>query len=489
MKKFLYLIIILAVNVSFAQDYSNLVKTYLQQNRSEFSLNQQDISDITIASQSFSKSLQAHNVYVEQRHQGIKVYNSTSPFIIKDGSVYSAKLSFTENAAAKANTTTPSISAVNAISKAANWLGLDNPSNLNLIETVSDNSYIFSNGNISQENIPVQLVYQKMDNTGALKLSWDLSIYLLDSTHYYSVRIDAITGELLNQSDWVVSCNFGDGEHSHSSMESVLFSDKKNSNPTAISNANILDGASYRVFPLPLVGPNDGDDQLLTDPSSPNASPFGWHDTDGVAGAEFTHTRGNNVLSMEDADGNNGAGGTAEGGATLEFDFPFNLPQAPASFRDAAITNLFYMNNMLHDIMFIYGFDEESGNFQSRNYTGLGAQNDYVLADAQDGSGLNNANFGTPPDGGKPRMQMFLWSAPGSVLATLLTINNGPLAGQYFGYDSSFAPSLTNVPITADLVVVEDDNSGPSTNTYDGCDTITNGANIIGKIAVLRRRL
>src|SRR5690606_23238510 len=104
--------------------------------------------------------------------------NSTSPFVIKDGAVYSAKLSFTENIAAKINSISPAINAVNAISKAAIALGLDNPSNLSLIETISDNSYIFSNGNISQENIPVELVFQKMEDSQALKLAWNLSIYL-----------------------------------------------------------------------------------------------------------------------------------------------------------------------------------------------------------------------------------------------------------------------------------------------------------------------
>src|SRR5690606_6232900 len=184
MKKVLYLLIIFAVNVSFAQDYSTVIKSYLQQNRTQYSLQQQDISDISIASQAYSKSLKVQNVYVEQRHQGIKLFNSVSPFVIKDGAVISAKLSFTENAAAKVNGTAPSISAANAISKAANWLGLQNPSNLSLIETVSDNSYVFSDGNISQVNIPVSLVYQKMDNSYALKLAWDLRSYLLDSTHY-----------------------------------------------------------------------------------------------------------------------------------------------------------------------------------------------------------------------------------------------------------------------------------------------------------------
>ncbi len=478
MKKILYLLIIFAVNVSFAQDYSSVIKSYLQQNRAQYSLQQQDISDISIASQSFSKSMQATNVYVEQRHQGIKLFNSVSPFLIKDGAVVSAKLSFTENAAAKVNSTSPSISSVMAISKAANWLGLDNPSNLNLLETVSDNSYIFSNGGISLENIPVELVYQKMDETGALKLAWDLSISLLDASHYYSVRIDALTGELLDTNDWVVSCNF-EGSHSHTNSESMLFSNNKVNH----SSRTLGDGSSYRVFPLPLIAPNDGADQIVSDPSDPTASPFGWHDWDGIAGADFTVTKGNNVLANEDRNGNNGNGDTAEGGPTLTFDFPFNLPQTPVNFLDGAITNLFYMNNMMHDILYHYGFDEASGNFQKNNYGNPGNGNDFVVADAQDGSGMNNANFGTPPDGGAPRMQMYLWNAPGKVLGTFLTVNNGPLAGVYYAADSNFAPPLPVSPITADLVVIEDDAGDPN----DGCNNVTNGGDLNGKIVVIKR--
>jgi len=483
MKKVLYLIIILAVNLSFAQDYSGVIKTYLQQNRTQHSLQQQDVSDISVVSQSFSKSLQAYNVYVQQRHQGIKLYNSNSPFVIRDGAVLSAKLSFTENVSAKVNSTSSSISAANAISKAASWLGLQNPSNLNLEETLSDHSYVFSNGNISLYNIPVELVYQKMDDTGALKLAWDLSIYLLDGSHYYNVRIDALSGNLLETDDWVVSCNFGEGAHSHVSTESVLFSNK-----TENAGDSTLGGAAYRVFPLPLIGPNDGDDQLVADPSDPVASPFGWHDTDGIAGPEFTITRGNNVISQEDINGNNGAGATAEGGPTLQFDFPFNLPQSPSSFTDGAITNLFYMNNIMHDVMFHYGFDEASGNFQSKNYTNAPGENDFVFADAQDGSGINNANFATPPDGQAPKMQMYLWTAPGEVLGTFMNVNGGPLAGEYYAFDSNFANGVPLPPtaITGDLALVVDDNSGNFSDPHDGCDNILNPAELNGKIAVLR---
>jgi extracellular elastinolytic metalloproteinase len=35
-----------------------------------------------------------------------------------------------------------------------------------------------------------------------------------------------------------------------------------------------------------------------------------------------------------------------------------------------------------------------------------------VNAEAQDGSGTDNANFATPADGSRPRMQMYIWTAP-----------------------------------------------------------------------------
>lgn len=51
-----------------------------------------------------------------------------------------------------------------------------------------------------------------------------------------------------------------------------------------------------------------------------------------------------------------------------------------------------------------------SGNFQQYNFGRGGAQNDAVIANAQDGSGYNNANFMTPPDGTNGRMRMYLWN-------------------------------------------------------------------------------
>src|SRR5207249_8872591 len=44
--------------------------------------------------------------------------------------------------------------------------------------------------------------------------------------------------------------------------------------------------------------------------------------------------------------------------------------------------------------------------------SGLGVGGDRVLADVQDGTSTNNANFSTPPDGTSGRMQMYRFTGP-----------------------------------------------------------------------------
>src|SRR5690606_3378938 len=115
------------------------------------------------------------------------------------------------------------------------------------------------------------------------------------------------------------------------------------------------------------------------------ASPFGWHDTNGAAGAEYTYTRGNNVHAFPDRNWDYLPDGTVDGGNDLIFDYPFNPHGEPSSNTNAAVTNLFYWNNIMHDMAYRHGFTEAAGNFQITNYTGLGASGDAVEAHAQFG--------------------------------------------------------------------------------------------------------
>jgi extracellular elastinolytic metalloproteinase len=228
----------------------------------------------------------------------------------------------------------------------------------------------------SLDDIPAKLHYVPVPG-GGLELAWNLTLRTPDGDHWYSTSIDASDGKRINTVDYV----------SH---------------------------ASYNVFAEPLEAPTDpfppAGRSIRTDVHDPLASPFGWHDTNGSPGADFTDTRGNNVFAQEDRDANNSGGFRPNGGPSLNFDFPLDLTQQPIDNQAPAITNLFYWNNYLHDVHYKYGFTEAARNFQVNNYGKGGLGNDQVNADAQDGSGTNNANFATPPDGSPGRMQMFEWT-------------------------------------------------------------------------------
>lgn len=77
---------------------------------------------------------------------------------------------------------------------------------------------------------------------------------------------------------------------------------------------------------------------------------------------------------------------------------------------DASITQLFYTANTYHDLLHTLGFNEAAGNFEVNNNGAGGRGNDEVILNTQDGSGTNNANFATPPDGQNPRMRMYIWN-------------------------------------------------------------------------------
>ena len=94
------------------------------------------------------------------------------------------------------------------------------------------------------------------------------------------------------------------------------------------------------------------------------------------------------------------------------FEAPLDLTQAPVAYTDAATVQLFYWCNFVHDRLHELGFDEASGNFQKDNFGRGGVGNDAIQADAQDGSGVNNANFTPTADGVPGRIQMFVWTGP-----------------------------------------------------------------------------
>ena len=460
------------------------ISSYLNTSAKTEKLSTTDIQNLYISNETFSEKSGVTNLYLNQYYKGIKLVNVSTSIAVKNNKVFHMAGNMEANISQRINIIKPSVSPTEAIIKVAGHFKLGSVGDLSLISASTFKS-VYSKGAISKENIPVEQVFYKTRDR-EIKLAWDLSILTQDGKHWWSVRLDATTGEILDINDWTLECYFGDSDHTHRQHN---LNSSANSIPELfkLSNSVMLDGSQYRVYDLPTESPNHGSRTLVSEPADPLASPRGWHDDNNQPGVEYTTTKGNNVLVYDDSDGTNSKAYSTDGGEFLNFDFPIDFDSQPVVSRDASLTNLFYINNKVHDIMYHYGFDEASGNFQKSHYVPgnpTGAD-DAVIADGLDGSDFNNANFSTPPDGFNPRMQIFLWSTSNG---NTLTINNGSLAGSYVGVPAAFGDELPAIdPLTTELALTFDDNSGTSTDINDACDPIIDGANLNGKIAIINR--
>ena len=409
--------------------YHNSLITKLQTQSSK-NLKKEDVSNWIITSEHVSSTSGVHHIYYRQTVNDIEIYGAeASIHIASTGEVVSKNNNFISDVSNKVKGgKSPSITPLQAVAAAAGHSKYRITENLKVLDIidVKKQEYIISKGGISSTDIPVKLMYQQ-NKQGDVVLVWSLAIDDVQGRNYFNYKVDAQTGEVIDKIDWQSHCaiehvcetNHTDTQESHENHDHSLdhpevnnqsdyYADVDTMEETTEENAALL-GGSYRVYAMPVESPNHGNRTLVTGVENLTASPFGWHDTNGSTGVEHTNTRGNNVRAYDDINGSNSPGTYAEGGASLNFDFPINTTWSAGNRSlPAAITNLFYWSNITHDVIYQYGFNEASGNFQQNNYGNGGSGNDYVRAEAQDGGGTCNANFATPGDGSLPRMQMYV---------------------------------------------------------------------------------
>src|SRR5213075_3223094 len=103
-----------------------------------------------------------------------------------------------------------------------------------------------------------------------------------------------------------------------------------------------------------------------------------------AAGTQLsTLISGRNVDAYLDANKNNqpDKGGTAVTNGAFLTSADLAVTPTTSSNKAVAVQNLFYLNNVIHDILYGYGFDEAAGNFQTNNFGKGGAGVDPVLAE------------------------------------------------------------------------------------------------------------
>ena len=445
-------------------------------NKAAIGLSTDDLNNLLVSGSYIDKTTGTRYVYLQQTYKEIPVYNQLQVLAFRNGSLLSKTGERIGSIDQKINIPTgiPSVAASTAVMAAIadrNIIGAKSP----VVINTKDNGrkVELSDIGISQENITAQLMWYLVPESKLVKLIWQVYITPTTTADYWLVRIDAANGQPLGADNLTVYCNWDDLHHKHSGSEvnicnsnelkitqealpSLVYNPGNHVNRETSEIPALADNVNYRVIPFPAEAPSFplGAHAIRTNPWTAglaNATTLKWHST--AVGTDYNYTRGNNVWAYHDRTNLNVGDPSRSATSTtalpnLTFDFTPDYTQEPVVTsppnQQFNITNLFYWNNIIHDVMYAYGFDEPGGNFQSNNLGRGGLGNDYVRAEAQDGSGSNNANFSTPADGSLPRMQMYLWTAPNPDRDG--DVDNGIIVHEY---GHGISNRLTGGPATA----------------------------------------
>ncbi len=461
-----------------------------------------DGTEYTVKDSHTDENLGIEYVYLQQTYKTIKVYNVIKSTVFKNGVLQYSSGDFITDIAAKAPSATPTLSAGDAIGKAAIYLGLGKTTTLTEVTNTfaSDKKIVYSTGGIAKQNINTELVWVSNDNGKTIYLAWNVQIAPIKGSDYWHVRVDAANGAIINKGNYTVYEKNNTKilkKNEQSKFNQHYEAGSEGMNALKIVNRLMAPPpppttAQYNVIPYPSESPFITGPTIVTNPwnlagTGNKATTYGWH-FDGST--NYKITRGNNVFVYDDSLNKNKPG-RADTSTTaipsLTFNYTPDFTHSPflTQNRKFAEANLFYWNNLMHDLSYQYGFTESAGNFQNFNIGRGGKQADAVQAEAQDGSGRDNSNFSALPDGQTGRMQMYLFNSNITTGNKVTISTPAAIVGDYNYVEGAFSNANQLVysgAITGDFVLYNDDAAG---TTHIACAAPVN--NINGKIVLVDR--
>lgn len=499
MKKILLIFILFAFACSTnAQNINDVaVMQLVAQNAAAIGLQNDQVKDLKLSSTYSDAGTQY--VYLLQTYKGVPIYNQMLVLAFKNNKLISHSGSLLPDVAKNLQSANPSVSALNAVTAALVAADLAPPTNAAPVSG-KENGKVLDFGKLNgvSESVTAELMWLPNQKDHSLNLIWQVQVVPAKKSDYWLMQVDATTGSIAGKVNLTVFEQRGPFTGAGLLTDRTIYSSSNfgvaQKKQFMLPPPTVTSG-TYNVVPFPYESPSHHALGVVTSPwlnsgAGNNAVTNGWH-FDGTTNYDIT--RGNNVHAYLDVDNNNtpnqtgnnfsAQSTTAIPSLTFNFTPDFNQDPGITANKNAAITNLFYWNNLMHDVMYQYGFTEPAGNFQTDNIGRGGLGNDYVQAEAQDGGGTNNANFATPVDGSRPRMQMYLFDAVPSVV---LKVNTPPaIAGNYVAVESGFstANKLANVgPVTGQVVYFNDASGG----THLACTGAPSNS-LTGKIALINR--
>ncbi len=452
----------------------------------EYDYSKNDLKELSILQSLLSSNHKAKYLYIQQYFQEVPIFNAISVATIGD-KVRLSKPKFVKdiNTLYRTEKENSFQSALETVLKSEN---ISKHIISNSLSTQKD-GYLL----IPQEespNFPFRIRKEWLVQSNMLHKCWSIEAYFKSKNSYKKYLVSMQSNEILHDVSYQKTCSFS-ANHKHDCSESHFEKPIINSAENFLNN---IEG-QYLVFAkqtesgvVPLESPLVDNQNLIINPADMTASPMGWH-SDGTS--TFTDTRGNNANVLSSTfDFDDGMPIRPNGGENLIFDEATVDSLNPSSNINQSITNNFFMTNYIHDLLFHYGFDEASGNFQKVNFTNNGNENDEVIVVSNrsgvDSETFNNATFSSPPDGLNGIMNTAFWGGL-NLTATFSSASNTQLDEST---DVGFA-TFEEPPYTTDwedwvdlkLVPVEDD----GTESGQACGEITNATEVDGNIALIDR--
>jgi hypothetical protein len=367
------------------------MRTFLSTYASAFGLSQGQVGDLVQVSNYANPADNMAWVEFEQRINGLPVFRGR----IRGGFTKKGELAQTTGQLAPSLDATllavsPILTAAQAVSRAATSVGWDVFPSFIVPKTSNGSRITFSAWGPLAGDSKAWLIYFPL-KPGVARLAWATEIW--GNPEAYLILVDAEDGTVLFRKNLT---NY--------QSQTATYSIYKNDSPAPLSPTNALPSAGTQA---PSISRTT---ETLIGNESPNTfNNLGWM-TDGT-----NKTEGNNVVAGPDRDGTQGVDAPVTGNPNRVFSFEYN-PQTEqpltSNYQNGEATDVFYWTNIYHDRLYLLGFTEAAFNFQNDNFERGGVAGDRIIAEIQDSSGTNNANFSTPPDGEPGRMQMYIFTGP-----------------------------------------------------------------------------
>ncbi len=406
---------------------------FLKSNSDLYRLADDEVDGLRVARRYQTDHNGVTHLLVQQEVNGVEVFQGEYAFHFdRNGALITAGGELMPAAARAANLARPRLTVNAAFGKAQEYADVEslNSSTIKVAAAGRALKQKLALPAKFERDIEARLVYFPTVSD-QLRLAWEFEMWLAETPDVYQMVVDAETGALLYRRNLTSYC-FEEEVRSPAFRRNASLATLPPKNGTTYLSPKGGTTNFFQPTPHGLVftkeSPRPNLPVLTGNPATVQredlpfrATPFNGRTiypandqhNDWWNGQSPTTFTTNNTDAYLDRDNNNQPDDSPR--LTVPdsfFSFPLDLAMEPTTpdNQKAALVNMFYWVNRYHDILYLFGFNEASGNFQTVNFGGQGFGNDAVRAEAQDGSGTNNANFSTPADGNPGRMQMYLWT-------------------------------------------------------------------------------